>query len=58
MLYFKERRDELHEEIYREGPPPVGYASDGRKFRGNCYLVHKGDETGNYLATDKWVKPS
>ena len=56
MVYFKKRRDELHEVIYTEGPPPVGYAIYGGKFYGNCELVHKGDEIGNHLPTDLWVK--
>jgi hypothetical protein len=25
-------------------------------FYGNCYLIHKGDQDGNYLPTDTWVK--
>ena len=54
--YFKNRRDDLHEEIYKEGPPPVGYATHGRKFYGNCFLAHRGDEAGRYLPTDSWVR--
>jgi hypothetical protein len=56
MVYFKKRRDELHEEIYADGPPPVGSAISGRKFYGNCHLAHMGDEVGNYLPTDHWVQ--
>lgn len=55
MEHFKRLRDEFHEEIYKGGEC-VGYATLGRKFCGNCHLAHKGDETGNYLSTDNWVK--
>jgi hypothetical protein len=54
--YFKERRDKLHEDLYREGPPKPGGAIYRRRFYGNCYLVHEGDPTGHYLQTDTWVK--
>lgn len=56
LNYFKERRDKLHEDLYREGPPKPGGAIYGRKFYGNCYLVHEGDREGHYLPTDTWVK--
>jgi hypothetical protein len=56
LNYFKERRDTLHEDLYREGPPKPGGAIYGRKFYGNCYLVHEGDREGHYLPTETWVK--
>src|SRR5580704_6815057 len=56
LEYFKKRRDELHEDLYREGPPEPGWAMYGRRIYGNCYLMHEGDREGNYLATDEWVK--
>jgi hypothetical protein len=55
MADFKERRDKLHEQTYNGGPWE-SYAIDGRKIRGTGVLVHTGDDTGNHLSTDLWVK--
>ncbi len=53
--HFKERRDKIHEEVYKNGRWET-YAIDGRKIRGMGFLTHPGDEIGNYLSTDSWVK--
>ena len=55
MADFKERRDKLHEPTYTGGAWEA-YAVDGRIIRGTGYLAHGGDEAGNYLSTDSWVK--
>src|SRR5664280_188547 len=55
MEDFKQRRDKLHEQTYTGGRWE-SYAVDGRKIRGTGFLAHHGDETGNHLATDAWVK--